>query len=69
MKKNMKTKTARNVLLFLLMFLALGAIVGGGALIPSPSGELLKMPLSNLGSSPFNSFLIPGIILFLVLYL
>lgn len=63
----MKTKTTRNVLLFLLTFLALGAIAGGGALILSPSGELLGMPLSNLGSSPFNSFLVPGIILFIVL--
>jgi hypothetical protein len=63
----MKTIAARNVLLFLLAFLALGAIIGGGALIISPSGKLLRMPLSNLGSSPFNNFLIPGIILFLIL--
>lgn len=59
--------TTRNVLLYLLAFLGLGAIVGGGALIISPSGALLGMPLIALGSAPFRSFLLPGIILFLVL--
>jgi hypothetical protein len=45
----------------------LGAIGGGGVLIISPSGELIGMPLSMLKSSPFNNFLVPGIILFSVL--
>lgn len=63
----MKTKSARNVLLFLLCFLGLGAIFGGGVLIISPTGELIGMPLSMLRQSPFHSFLIPGILLFLVL--
>jgi hypothetical protein len=60
-------KKARNMLLFLLGFLGLGAIIGGGALIISPSGELLKIPLSLLEKSPFANYLIPGIILFLIL--
>jgi len=63
----MKPKTVRNILLFLLAFLGLGAIGGGGAMLISPSGEMLKMPLSMLDNSPFNNFLIPGIILFTVL--
>ncbi|TKT86287.1 hypothetical protein FDK13_32515 [Dyadobacter frigoris] len=63
----MKTKSARNVLVFLLGFLGLGAIFGGGVLIISPTGELIGMPLSMLGPSPFHTFLIPGILLFLVL--
>lgn len=64
----MKSKTARNIHLILLTFLGLSAIGGGGALIISPSGELLGgLPLSILGNSPFTNFLIPGIILFLVL--
>lgn len=63
----MKNKTTRNILLVLLGFLGLGAIGGGGVLIISPTGELLQMPLSTLEKSPFNSFLIPGIILFSVL--
>ena len=57
----------RNILLILLGFLALGAIGGGGLLIISPTGELLGIPLSELKNSPFNSFLIPGIILFSLL--
>jgi hypothetical protein len=64
----MKVKTARNIHLFLLAFLGLSALGGGGALIISPSGKLLGgLPLSILQNSPFNNFLIPGIILFVVL--
>jgi hypothetical protein len=60
-------KITRSILLILLGFLGLGAIGGGSALIISPSGELLGMPLSMLEESPFNSFFVPGIILFSVL--
>ncbi|MDB4918658.1 MAG: hypothetical protein JWQ54_641 [Mucilaginibacter sp.] len=63
----MKTKTTQNILLFLLAFLGLGAIGGGAVLIISPMGALLGMPVSMLERSPFNSFLIPGIILFTML--
>lgn len=52
----------------LLSFLGLSAFGGGGLLIISPSGKLLGgLPLSILENSPFDNFLIPGIILFLVL--
>jgi len=57
----------RNILIGLLAFLGLGAMFGGGVLIISPSGKLIGMPLSMLAHSPFNSFLIPAIILFVVL--
>ena len=64
----MQSKTARNIHLFLLGFLALSAVGGGAALIISPSGKLLGgLPLSILKNSPFTDFLIPGIILFVVL--
>jgi hypothetical protein len=64
----MESKTARNIHLFLLAFLGLSAIGGGGTLIISPSGKLLGgLPLSLLKNSPFSTFLIPGIILFVVL--
>ncbi len=59
--------TARNIYLALLTLLGIGAIFGGGVLIISPSGKLFGMPLSMLDNSPFNNFLIPGIILFSVL--
>lgn len=63
----MKSKALRNLLIFLLAFLGLGAIFGGGSMIISPSGKILQMPLSMLENSPFNNFLIPGIILFVIL--
>ena len=63
----MESKTTRNILLALLAFLGLGAIGGGVIFIISPGGKLFGMPLSMLDKSPFSSFLIPGIILFLVL--
>ncbi len=60
----MATNVTRNVLLALLAFLGLGAIAGGGALIASPSGKLLGIPLSILAPSPFRDFLAPGLLLF-----
>lgn len=63
----MSTNATRNILIFLLFFVAIGAIGGGGVLIISPSGEMIGLPLAILKSSPFNSFLIPGIILLVVL--
>lgn len=56
----------RNILIFLLGFLGLGALGGGGVLILSPSGEMMGMPVKIIQSSPFSNFLIPGIILFVV---
>jgi len=53
--------------LIVLGFLSIGAIGGGAVLIISPSGELMGLPVSSFKNMPFNSFLIPGIILFLVL--
>ena len=63
----MKQKTTRNILIGLLVFLGIGAIGGGGVFIISPSGKLMGMSLSMLNKSPFDSFLIPGIILFSVI--
>ena len=57
----------RNILIGLLGFLGVGALFGGGALIISPSGELLGMPLSMIKDSPFPNFLIPAMFLFVVL--
>ncbi|WP_138995165.1 hypothetical protein [Larkinella sp. C7] len=63
----MKTTTARNILLILLAFLGLGALGGGLTFMLSPDGALMGMPVSVLDHSPFRSFLVPGIILFVVL--
>ena len=63
----MKPMFFRNILIGLLAFLGVGAIFGGGALILSPSGELIHMPISMIKDSPFPNFLIPAIFLFTVL--
>jgi len=65
----MKTKRpfTISVLLFLLLLLSLGALYGGMALVLDPSGGLIQLPLIILKYSPFNNFLIPGLILFTVL--
>jgi hypothetical protein len=55
---------ACHLLIFLHIFLGIGAIFGGGVLIVSPDGSILSMPLKMLQNSPFNNFLIPGLILF-----
>ncbi len=53
-------------LLGCLAFLGVSAVFGGGALVGSPSGAWLHMPLSVLRYSPFGDFLVPGLILGLV---
>ncbi len=63
--------TARPVavttLIAVLLLQAAGALAGGAALMASPRGGIIKMPLSFLKGSPFHDFLIPGVILFVVL--
>jgi hypothetical protein len=49
-----------------LFFNGVSAIFGGGGLILDPSGALMQMPIELLEFSPFNNFLIPGFILFIV---
>lgn len=48
------------------VFIAIGAIYGGGAFIAAPDGSLMVMPLATLDRTPFANFLIPGIILLVV---
>jgi hypothetical protein len=55
------------VLIGLLIFLSFGALVCGALFMLAPDGSLLQMPLSNLKGSPFSSFLIPGMVLFVFL--
>jgi hypothetical protein len=48
----------------LLLVNGLGAIYGGSHLIKHPDGSSLQMSLAVLKYSPFQDFLIPGVILF-----
>jgi hypothetical protein len=49
------------------VFLALGALGGGGALLIGPRGQIIPLPLSALAGSPFADYFVPGAILFLVI--
>jgi len=67
--KSKKPKRSWSVFLhlFLIFFLAVSGLIGGGALIIKPDGALLQMPFSLIERSPFSNYLIPGIILFVLL--
>ncbi|UNK16493.1 hypothetical protein MNQ98_18540 [Paenibacillus sp. N3/727] len=54
------------ILVCLQIFMGIGALFGGGALILDPSGDLIDMPVSMIKGSIFSNFLIPGILLFFV---
>jgi len=49
------------------VFLGIGAIGGGLALVAGPHGEILPLPVSALAGSPFASYLVPGLILLVIL--
>lgn len=57
----------RNLLVGLLLFLSLGALVGGVSFFIFPEGYMEMTPELVLQHSPFKNFLIPGLILFTVL--
>ncbi len=68
MKAQSRTRPfAVGLLIFLQVFLGIQGIFGGVAFILAPDGSLLQMPFSQLKNTPFSSFLIPGILLFLFL--
>lgn len=49
----------------LILFQGVSGLFGGASLVWDPTGEALQMPLSLLDGSPFDTYLIPGIILLL----
>jgi hypothetical protein len=49
------------------ILLSIGALGGGLVLIIAPRGEIMPLPLSALAGSPFDTYLVPGLILFGVL--
>ena len=48
-------------------FLSVGALGGGGALMLGPRGEIIPIPLWALKGSPFETYFVPGLILFCAL--
>ncbi len=59
-------KTVYRLLFALHLFVGIGAIFGGSAAIINPEGPL-GITVDALKNSPFNNFLIPGIILFTII--
>jgi hypothetical protein len=55
------------VALTLEVVLSIGAIGGGVVLMLAPRGEIMPLPLSALAGSPFDTYFVPGLILFGVL--
>lgn len=53
------------ILRLLLIFIGAGGLISGAMLFSSPDGALIKLNTSILRGTPFDNFLIPGIILFL----
>jgi hypothetical protein len=46
------------------MLLSIGALGGGLVLMIAPRGEIMPLPLSALAGSPFDTYFVPGLILF-----
>ena len=53
--------------LVLEVILSIGALGGGLVLMLAPRGEIMPLPLSSLAGSPFDTYFLPGLILFAVL--
>jgi hypothetical protein len=49
------------------VLLSVGALGGGIALMLGPRGEIMPLPLSALKGSPFDTYFVPGLVLFGVL--
>ena len=49
------------------VILSIGALGGGLILMLAPRGEIMPLPLSALAGSPFDTYFVPGLILFGVL--
>lgn len=60
-----QTKLVRSLIMLLLLINGLGALSAGYGFIKEPNGSLVGIDRSVLLHSPFNDFLIPGIILFI----
>jgi hypothetical protein len=57
------SRPLRTLAILLLFFNAVSAIGGGAGMITDPSGINMEMPINFLENTPFDSFLVPGIIL------
>ncbi len=54
------------ILLILLSFIALTSIISGIFMISCREGGILNLPISLLKDTPFNNFMVPGILLAII---
>lgn len=57
----------RTTAIALEVLLGVGALAGGGALMLGPRGEILPLEVAWLAGSPFETYFVPGFILFTAL--
>ena len=67
MSKELPRPKIDYILLIAVLFQGLSGLFGGIGLIIDPSGKMLNIPIEWLQGSPFNNYLLPGIILFTIL--
>lgn len=56
----------RATTIILLLIITISAIFGGGAMLIDPSGTNQGISIETLKNTPFDDFLIPGLILFIM---
>lgn len=56
----------RATTIILLLITTISAIFGGGAMLIDPSGTNQGLPIETLKNTPFENFLIPGLVLFVI---
>jgi hypothetical protein len=66
MEKNSRSRWLAIALGSLQIFIGLGAVAGGLVMMLDPSGSGMGFTIDLLQDSPFSSYLIPGLFLFLV---
>jgi hypothetical protein len=66
MREMKKSKVLSYSIGTLLLLVGIGAVVVGVGLVIEPSGDRIGLPLELLRNSPFEDFLIPGFILFVI---
>lgn len=57
----------KKVLIAAVIFQGISGMAGGIGLISDPTGKSLNIPIEWLQGSPFNNYLLPGILLLIVL--
>jgi hypothetical protein len=67
MKKDNPKPFSVYMLMALILIQGLSGISGGIGLVLDPTGESLQIPISWLDDSPFDDYLVPGLILFFIL--